>query len=192
MHRFGSRFRPGDEGPAVGGPGFAKLNIDFFESGGTFSTPISLKKVGISVQDIDSEQYVAFKNISSYSLSSDPESVLTVTENGSTTTIAETNDISSSADDEEHWVAVRFTETSSITFTVGSLQSGDAQFRMSFTLPEWSVEPEDSTPSEETSEEASLASTGTNDTPVTLGALGFALLLSGGAALAIVRRSHAS
>lgn len=171
---------PGSSGsPATGGPGSATFQIDFYEEGGDFTTPITLNEVAITVKDIDSLQSITFEDVSSYELSSVPETVLTATVDGEELTIAETEELSSDAVDEEHWVVVRFDSLNSITVTVGAIEGGDAEFGLLFRDTDWSAEPTAVDVDEPAGGgQNGLAATGADDVTV-LGALGLALAAAG-------------
>jgi hypothetical protein len=184
---------PGSNGElATGGPGSAKLRIDFFDSASGFTTPVTLTNFAITVKDIDSRQFVTFYGVSSYFVSSDPASVLVVTEDGSNVTFAETLAESSNGDEEQHWAVVRYASASSVTFVVGSQEGNDAEFGVDFNQPDWTVDPTEVVLGEpEQPEQSALANTGQNDDVLLWGALGVMLAAAGAIAAGIsVRRSR--
>jgi hypothetical protein len=177
---------------ATGGPGSTKIRIDFFDSASAFTTPVTLNNVAITVEDIDNRQFVTFFGITSYLVSSDPASVLVVTEDGADVTFAETNSTSSNGTDEQHWAVVRYASASSVTIVVGSLEADDAEFGLDFSQPDWTVDPNEVVLGEtEQLEQPALANTGQNEDALLWGALGFMLAAAGATATVFsVRRSR--
>lgn len=168
---------PGTNGePAIGGPGSATLRVDFFVSGGTFTAPVTLNEIGITLKDVDSDQYVTFYDASSYALSSEPETVLTATVEDGDVTIADISGETASALDEENWATVTYAAAESITVTVGTLQADDAEFGLLFTVPDLSADPTEILLGG--AEEDNLADTGANGVTI-LGAFGLALAVAG-------------
>jgi hypothetical protein len=184
---------PGDNDElATGGPGSTKIRIDFFDSASAFTTPVTLNNVAITVNDIDNRQFVTFFGISSYLVSSDPASVLVVTEVGADVTFAETISTGSSSTDEKHWAVVRYASASSVTFIVGSQEATDAEFELDFGQPDWTVVPNERVLAEpEQPAQPALANTGRNEDVLMWGALGFMLAAAGATATVFsVRRSR--
>jgi hypothetical protein len=177
---------------ATGGPGSTKLRIDFFDSASAFTTPVTLNNVAITVMDIDNRQFVTFFGISSYFVSSDPTSVLVVTEDGADVTFAETISTSANNSDEQHWAVVRYASASSVTVVVASLEADDAEFGLDFGQPDWTIDPNEVVLGEtEQPAQPALANTGRNEDVLLWGALGFMLAAAGATATAIsVRRSR--
>ncbi|HLP23819.1 MAG TPA: hypothetical protein VK139_07240 [Microbacteriaceae bacterium] len=188
---------PGDaDSLADDGPGSATFRVDFFASGSNFTTPVSLRKVAVIVKDIDAGQSIQFTDVSSYEVSSEPESVIVPTEDGLDVTFTDGLGEGSAEQDESNWVGVRFLETSSLTFTVGAVMGGDAEFGLLFLEPEWSVEPSLVTLESEQPDPApttvSLASAGASAEIAAWSALSVALIGAGLASLAAMsRRSRA-
>jgi hypothetical protein len=116
---------------ADGMDGYAEYTIDFHAEGDP-TTPISLSNFSLTVKDIDSLQYVAVEGVDSFDLSSSPATKLTARNSGSLLYVEELNDISSSSSDEDHWVVLNFSSTSTVTVRVGS-RDGSASFGLLFT-----------------------------------------------------------
>lgn len=172
--------------------GYATLRIAFHASGDP-STPFTLDEVLMTVKDIDSEQFIAAPGVSSFSLSSSPATALTATVEGDVLTVAEVNDVGSSAEDEDHWAVLRFGSVSSITLTVGANQTGSASFDVLFTEPAWTETPTTQEPADLAPAAPELAETGANAAVLVPGvALLGALLLAGAGAIAFSRRGRYS
>ena len=144
----------GDEGndDIVEGPivppaeetGFVTFRIDFVAADS--NDAITMQNIGILVEDIDSKQYAQFAGITAYELSATPPTELTVTANGGAYEFKEPNGSSSNSQDEENWVAVEYSEASSITITLGARESSSAAFGVNFTSANWAVDPTRVTP----------------------------------------------
>lgn len=172
--------------------GYATLRVAFHASGDP-STPVTLDDVLMTVKDIDSEQFIAAPGVSSFSLSSSPATALTATVDGDVLTVAEMNDVSSSAEDEDHWAVLRFGSVSSITLTVGANQTGSASFDVLFAEPAWTETPTTEEPADIAPAAPELAETGANAAVLLPGvALLGALLLAGAGAIAVSRRRAAT
>ena len=130
--------------PPEGNSGFVTFRIDFVAA--NTNNAVTMQNVGIVVDDIDSNQYAQFAGITAYELSATPPTELTVTANGGAYEFKEPNGSSSSSQDEENWVAVEYSEASSITITLGARQSGGASFGVAFVDADWDVLPSRVTP----------------------------------------------
>jgi LPXTG-motif cell wall-anchored protein len=120
------------------------FRIDFVAA--NTNNAVTMQNVGIVVDDIDNNQYVQFAGITAYELSATPPTELIVTSNGGAYEFKEPIGSFSSSNDEENWVAVEYSEVSSITITHGARESGDASFGVSFVDATWTVTPSRVTP----------------------------------------------
>jgi LPXTG-motif cell wall-anchored protein len=140
---------PGDDTvsppiPPEGNSGFVTFRIDFVAA--NTNNAVTIQNVGIVVDDIDSNQFAQFAGITAYELSATPPTELTVTSSGGAYEFNEPIGSSSSSSDEENWVAVEYSEASSITITLGARESGGASFGVSFVDTTWTETPSRVTP----------------------------------------------
>ena len=140
------------------GEGRAVYDVQFVLAGS--STPVNLQNLAVTVRDVDNDQYVEFAALSSYVLSagrgagnvsaytgsanlplSFGQSVAATVPSGSVRFFASAG---SSTSDETHWVLANFAELSTLRVTLGSYDSGVANFDIefsaaTFTSPEATV-----------------------------------------------------
>jgi hypothetical protein len=119
--------------------GSATFRIDFFEHG--TSTPVTLPNLAVTIVDIDVNQSVSAPNVSSFSLSSAPQTELVASRVGNMLTVSEPDGNGSSDSDQENWVVMNFDEASSLEFTVAAINGRFASFGLLFAPAPWSVTP---------------------------------------------------
>lgn len=128
--------------------GYVDLKIEFFIGDDDFSTPVTLENVALSVTDIDSRQYVRMNLPSSYALSTNPPSKLSVSTDANYITFTAPNLSSDDCDNvldacyvvnhRDYWTAsVRYNELSSLIVRAGARESGSAFFALRFKDPQW-------------------------------------------------------
>jgi uncharacterized repeat protein (TIGR02543 family) len=135
----------GGEGvPADSSLGKVTFRLDFVEADS--NQAVTLQNIAMRVVDIDNEQFAQFAGITAYELSSNPTSVLTATGQGGAYEFADLGGTDSDSEKEENWVAVEYSEASTITITLGARQAGGASFGVTFADTEWSEAPTRTTP----------------------------------------------
>lgn len=113
-----------------GQEGYAEIRISFLDA--LDSSSVTLQNIALNIKDVDSNQFVELSP-SSYSLSSNPRTVLSVTDKGSGLFRFSSGPESSNDEDEQNWVFARYASASSITVIVGKTSgSGSASFDLLF------------------------------------------------------------
>lgn len=124
---------------AVGAQGTGTLRVEFKDGDGNL---VALPGLTATIQDIDAGQFVEVTNVQSYQLSSNPATDLTVDSFASgTLSVSSDADDYSSDDEQDHWLVMRFGETSSIEFTLGAILSRRATFLVNFNSTEFTAPP---------------------------------------------------
>lgn len=121
--------------PADGFKGYVQYTIDFFEAG--TQTPVTLRNFSFYVRDIDTYQYIEVLEPHGYIL--DEETNISVLYNEDNSDIAvgnvrfqETQGIDSDSDEQDHWVEIKFTSLSSLTYSIGQDIPSGAFFSVRF------------------------------------------------------------
>jgi hypothetical protein len=169
-----------------GGEGSGTLRVEFTDGAGN---PVALPGLAVTIIDIDNGQFVEVNNVKSYELSSIPETALIVDSFSAGVLSARSPDVTSSDEDEDHWLVMNFAETATLEITLGS-PDGSASFILLFGSAEFTNPPvvvEDSS--------ATLPDTGVDPSmgPLWLGVLStgaLTLVALGIISVAVSRRSR--
>lgn len=175
------------------GGGKVRYRIDFTDS--ATGDPVTLSGLSLMTRDVDETQYIQATNVSSYLLSSTPETSMRVRTPNDLASIPNgeirfsSPSVGIDPEDEAFWVALSFEDTSSITLELGQGNYDDfewAYYYIGFESPVWTVDPtETTTPSLIRDDE--LAPTGAADSSLIL-AVGAIVLLAFGATVRRQRR----